>query len=67
VTVKAPATQSSIRRAIAAARREGLYVLAIRPDGTVVVGQEPLKVTDVIPTAPHTQDEELRAIWENMK
>jgi len=32
------ATQASIGRAIAAAHKAGLYVVAIRPDGTIVVG-----------------------------
>jgi hypothetical protein len=67
VTVKALATQMSIRRSIAAARKEGLHVLAIRPDGTVVVGSEPLKTTDVIPTAPQSEAEAERAIWDNCK
>ena len=57
----------SIRRAIAAAQKEGLHVLAIRPDGTVVVGKAPILTTDVIPTAPLTEDEAAREIWENVK
>lgn len=47
VTKPLPFTQSSLRRAIAAARKEGLTVRGIRPDGTVIVddgdnGQEDL-------------------------
>jgi hypothetical protein len=67
VTVKALATQMSIRRAIAAAHKEGLQVLAIRPDGTVVVGRVSIQTTDVVPTAPLTEDQALREVWENMK
>jgi hypothetical protein len=58
----------SIRRSIAAARKEGLHVLAIRPDGTVVVGKQPIETTDVIPTAPpQTEDEAEREFWEKVK
>lgn len=35
---KAQFTQAGVSRAIAAAQKAGLYVVAIRPDGTVVVG-----------------------------
>jgi hypothetical protein len=57
----------SIRRAIAAARKEGLHVLAIRADGMVLVGRDPLAKTDLVPAAPLTEDEELRQAWENVK
>jgi hypothetical protein len=67
VTAKAPATQMSIRRAIAAARKEGLHVLAIRADGMVLVGKDPLAAADLVPAAPLTEDEELRQAWENVK
>jgi len=67
VTKQLPFTQQAVRRAIAAARKEGLHVLAIRPDGTVLVGKEPFAATDLVPTAPLTEDEAERAIWENVK
>ncbi len=37
MTRAVPFTQASMRRAIAAARKEGLRVTGIRPDGTLVV------------------------------
>jgi hypothetical protein len=67
MTAKAPATEMTIRRAIAAARKAGLYVLAIRPDGTVVVGERPINSADVVPAAPRSAEEAERAIWENVK
>jgi hypothetical protein len=67
VTAKAPATQMSIQRAIKAAQKQGLHVLAIRPDGTVVVGKQPIETTDVIPTAPQTTDDAEREFWEKVK
>jgi hypothetical protein len=67
VTKQLPFTQQAVRRAIAAARKEGLHVLMIRPDGSVVVGETPVKISDVAPTAPLNEDEAERAIWENVK
>ena len=40
-----PFTQAAVRRVIAAARKEGLEVAAIKPDGTIIVrpaGSPPL-------------------------
>ena len=41
MTTRAPFTQQTIRKAIAAARKEGLHIYGIRPDGTVMVGENP--------------------------
>ena len=57
----------SIQRAIKAAQKQGLHVLAIQPDGTVVVGKQPIETTDVIPTAPQTEAEAEREFWEKVK
>jgi hypothetical protein len=35
-----PFTQASLRRAIEAARKAGLRVTSIRPDGTIIVDQQ---------------------------
>jgi hypothetical protein len=59
-------TQAAVRRAIAAARKEGLHVLAIRPDGTVLVGETPGKISDVAPTAPENTDE-ADSVWDHYK
>jgi hypothetical protein len=40
-----PFTEQSLRRAIAAARKEGLQVTGIRPDGTILVAN----------TSPHNE------------
>ena len=45
--MKAPFTQAAVRRAIAAATKAGLHVVAIKPDGTVIVSEKPL--VEVIP------------------
>lgn len=67
MTEKLPFTQLSIRRAIEAARKAGLHVLAIRADGTVIVGDHPVDGSKLVPTAAQTVDEAERAYWENVK
>jgi hypothetical protein len=66
VTKQLPFTQQAVRRAIAAARKEGLHVLMIRPDGSVVVGETPVKISDVAPTAPTTTDD-ADSVWDTVK
>lgn len=53
MTVRLPFTKASLERAIAAARKAGLHVTGIRPDGTLVVqdGEAP-----VAPLEPAEQD-----------
>ena len=67
MTRKLPFTQQSVRRAIEAARKAGLHVLAIRADGTVIVGQHPVDASKLTPAAAQTVDEAERAYWENVK
>ena len=66
MTKQLPFTQQAVRRAIAAARKEGLHVLMIRPDGSVVVGETPVKISDVAPTAPETTDG-ADSVWDPYK
>jgi hypothetical protein len=63
VTKQLPFTQQAVRRAIAAARKEGLHVLMIRPDGSVVVGEHPVPIGEIIPAAPASDDEAEHARW----
>jgi hypothetical protein len=56
VTRALPFTQASLRRAIAAARKEGLCVAGIRPDGTLITvnaGDNPL--ADLATIVPRNQ------------
>ena len=43
MTDKAKFSQAEIRRAIRAAQKEGLPIRAVRPDGTIIIG-DPLPV-----------------------
>jgi len=63
MTAKGP-TEQNIRRAIKAARKEGLCVLMIRADGGVVVGDTPATVADVAPTVPKLDDD---SKWDKLK
>lgn len=63
MTARSSFTEASLRRAITAARRAGLRVVGIRPDGTVIVdegqGEHPLVPVDVIqPPASKWEDAE---------
>jgi hypothetical protein len=44
MTKPAPCTEAHVRRLIKAARREGLHIIGIKPDGTIVIrdGDAPL-------------------------
>lgn len=53
MTARLPFTQATVRRAIAAARAEGLHVHGIRPDGTVIIGDKPSPGTTQTETAAH--------------
>lgn len=57
MTTRAKATQADIRRAIRAALASGLRVLAVHPDGTVVVdnGAEPHPLAPVAPVPSDAQ------------
>jgi len=39
MTARAICTEAQIRRAIKAARKEGLPIAGVRPDGTVIIGE----------------------------
>jgi hypothetical protein len=60
-----PFTQASVRRAIAAARKEGLRVKGIKPDGTVIVQDGDSDAADVHDSALHGQTGERASKWED--
>jgi len=67
VTVKALATQTSIQRAIRAARKEGLHVLGVRPDGTILTGERPIPASELVPNVADDETEKEKRFWENVK
>ena len=67
MTTRLPFTQASLRRAIAAARKEGLRVAGIRPDGTLITvnaGENP--PNDVAGLAPAVESAP-RSKWEDVE
>jgi hypothetical protein len=56
VTTRPPFTQASLRRAISAVRKSGLYVTGIRPDGTLLVSTVENTQEDVPATIAQRQD-----------
>jgi hypothetical protein len=44
-----PFTKASLRRVIEAVESAGKFVIAIRPDGTIVVGDKPVDATYLTP------------------
>jgi hypothetical protein len=61
-----PFTQASLRRAIAAARKEGLRVRGIRPDGTLILdtGDDPAEA--IVSLAPDGQAS-VPSKWEDVE
>jgi hypothetical protein len=58
-----PFTQASLRRAIEAARKAGLSVTGIRPDGTLIVHEGTEAVADNF----STEQTETVSKWEDVK
>ena len=67
MTTRLPFTQASLRRAIAAARKEGLRIAEIRPDGTLITisaGENP--PIELVGSAPKTESEG-RSKWQDIE
>ena len=64
MTKRARVTQAQVRRMIQAARREGLRIAGIKPDGTVVVyEQEGNPLVPVDHTITATEDADALRRW----
>jgi hypothetical protein len=49
MTKPLPFTEASLARAIRGVERAGRFVVGVKPDGTVIVGDRPINVTFIIP------------------
>lgn len=60
MTTRLPFTELAVRRAISAARKEGLPVTGttIRPDGTITVHHAADPVVGIVPDAQHAASSE---------
>jgi len=61
-----PFTEASLRRAIAAARKSGLRVTGIRPDGTLIVIDGDNLQDEVVGLAPDWQPKSASK-WEDVE
>jgi hypothetical protein len=43
-------TAASLARAIKGVELAGRFVVGVKPDGTLIVGHEPIKITSILPT-----------------
>jgi hypothetical protein len=59
-----PFTKDSIKRRINAVREAGLFVIGIRTDGTLIVGDKPVDVTSLVP--PDAQPSPPRKFGEKL-
>lgn len=48
MTKALPFTEASIARSIKGAQRGGLYVVGIRPDGTLITSDKPLETASIV-------------------
>jgi hypothetical protein len=49
-----PFTEASIARAIKGVERAGRFVIGVRPDGTLIVGDKPVDTASMIPEVPQS-------------
>lgn len=59
-----PFTEASLARAIRAVERAGRFVIGVRTDGTLIVGDKPLETASFVPAAG--QDEPASK-WEDQR
>jgi hypothetical protein len=57
-------TQASLARAIRAVELAGRFVIGVKPDGTLIVGNKPIQTADFVPAA--VQDEPASK-WEDKR
>ena len=49
MTTRLPFTQRQLRTAIKAAAAEGLFVVGVKPDGTLITANKPIDVASLVP------------------
>jgi hypothetical protein len=64
VTRALPFTEASLARAIKGVERAGRFVIGVKPDGTLIVGDKPIDSASMIP--PQDEDEPASK-WEDQR
>ncbi len=58
-----PFTEASVARAIKGVGRAGLFVVGVKPDGTLIVADKPVDVASLVPVT--VQDATASSRWED--
>ena len=61
-----PFTQASLARAIKAVERAGRFVIGVRPDGTLIVGDKLVETTSIVPEVAESSKPPRRRIGERI-
>jgi hypothetical protein len=61
MTKALPFTKASLRRAIEAVESTGKIVVAVRPDGTLIVGDKPVDVAKLV------SEDASPSVWEDVQ
>lgn len=61
-----PFTEASLARAIKGVERAGRFVVGVRPDGTLIVGDKPLETASLIPVDKEPSPPAKRRIGERV-
>lgn len=64
MTSRLPFTEASLARAIKGVERAGRFVIGVRPDGTLIIGDKPIDSASMIP--PLGEDEPASK-WEDQR
>lgn len=59
-----PFTEASLARAIKGVERAGRFVVGVRPDGTLIVGDKPLETASLFPGDAHNAP---ASKWEDQR
>jgi hypothetical protein len=61
-----PFTEASVARAIKGVGRAGLFVVGVRPDGTLIVADKPIDVSSLVPAEAQTSQPSPRRFGERL-
>jgi hypothetical protein len=66
VTRPLPFTEASIARAIKGVERAGLFVVGVKPDGTLLISAQPLDTTSLVPVELEQSPPHVRRFGEKL-
>jgi hypothetical protein len=66
MTKAIPFTQASIKRQILAIEAAGKFAVAVRPDGTVIIGDKPVDVSSLVPVEAQSSPRAGTPFWDKL-